>query len=418
VADPARRGGELSPGGRGNQRIRSRSRQRPTRIRALWDLAQRRLRGPSSHLPGGPSQARGDDPPHDSPAAGAIAARGGSHGRPAQRRDRSDGRNRRLACRRPCWQSRRRRSDERSWRLLPSRARKRSWAPRSRPASTSRAWSLRRPLGGVRDGFAGCCDLRVQLSRARPAGEKLARGSKPGRRAHLRSSRRPGLRRGSTPAGSKATPAPRRTSRRAWPSRRTPSCWSWRETGEAFGPIRPAISPRPPAEMVGDGPLKEASAMDKPQPFDHLPEVLDEQACQFLLQSRDLGRLAFNVGGREEIFPVNYAVEGRIIVFRTAPAPSSRRSPPARWRSRLTAGTQSWPWVGAWSSGAKRRRSAPISVGPRSTFAGRRCARLHLESAGTGWRSSHPRSPGGGSMCLQCGVSAPNSRRATEPEAN
>ncbi|HVD00114.1 MAG TPA: pyridoxamine 5'-phosphate oxidase family protein [Candidatus Dormibacteraeota bacterium] len=67
--------------------------------------------------------------------------------------------------------------------------------------------------------------------------------------------------------------------------------------------------------------------MDKPQPFDHVPEVLDEQACLFLLQSRDLGRIAFNIEGREEIFPVNYAVEGRIIVFRTAPGTKLKAVP-------------------------------------------------------------------------------------------
>ena len=49
------------------------------------------------------------------------------------------------------------------------------------------------------------------------------------------------------------------------------------------------------------------------QPF----EILDEQQCQHLLASKDIGRIAFSVQGEPEIFPVNYAADGSIIVFRT-----------------------------------------------------------------------------------------------------
>ena len=49
------------------------------------------------------------------------------------------------------------------------------------------------------------------------------------------------------------------------------------------------------------------------QPF----ETLDEQQCQQLLASKDIGRIAFSVQGEPEIFPVNYAAVGSIIVFRT-----------------------------------------------------------------------------------------------------
>ena len=48
-------------------------------------------------------------------------------------------------------------------------------------------------------------------------------------------------------------------------------------------------------------------------------EVLSEQQCLELLGSKDLGRIAFSVGDQTEIFPVNYASDGSIIVFRTAP---------------------------------------------------------------------------------------------------
>ena len=48
-------------------------------------------------------------------------------------------------------------------------------------------------------------------------------------------------------------------------------------------------------------------------------EVLSPDECFHLLRSRQLGRIAFNVEGQPEVFPINYAMEGRIIVFRTAP---------------------------------------------------------------------------------------------------
>jgi hypothetical protein len=49
-------------------------------------------------------------------------------------------------------------------------------------------------------------------------------------------------------------------------------------------------------------------------------EVLSEYQCLELLGSRDLGRIAFSLDGETEIFPVNYATDGAIIVFRTAPS--------------------------------------------------------------------------------------------------
>ena len=48
-------------------------------------------------------------------------------------------------------------------------------------------------------------------------------------------------------------------------------------------------------------------------------EVLSEDQCRELLASRNLGRIAFSIGSQPEIFPVNYAVDGSIVVFRTAP---------------------------------------------------------------------------------------------------
>jgi nitroimidazol reductase NimA-like FMN-containing flavoprotein (pyridoxamine 5'-phosphate oxidase superfamily) len=45
--------------------------------------------------------------------------------------------------------------------------------------------------------------------------------------------------------------------------------------------------------------------------------VLTEDECLVLLGSHEVGRIAFSTDDRIEILPVNYGIEGRIIVFRT-----------------------------------------------------------------------------------------------------
>lgn len=47
-------------------------------------------------------------------------------------------------------------------------------------------------------------------------------------------------------------------------------------------------------------------------------EVLSEQQCGELLARRSLGRIAFSLDGQQEIFPVNYAADGSVVVLRTA----------------------------------------------------------------------------------------------------
>jgi nitroimidazol reductase NimA-like FMN-containing flavoprotein (pyridoxamine 5'-phosphate oxidase superfamily) len=61
--------------------------------------------------------------------------------------------------------------------------------------------------------------------------------------------------------------------------------------------------------------------LEKPDPmaFDRSVRILDEGECVALLQSRELGRIAFESNGRVEIFPVNYGMEGVIVVVRTGP---------------------------------------------------------------------------------------------------
>jgi len=46
-------------------------------------------------------------------------------------------------------------------------------------------------------------------------------------------------------------------------------------------------------------------------------EIVSEEDCLELLSSQSIGRLALVVDDRIEIFPVNYAVEGGSILFRT-----------------------------------------------------------------------------------------------------
>ncbi|MFE7844261.1 pyridoxamine 5'-phosphate oxidase family protein [Microbacterium sp. NPDC057407] len=46
---------------------------------------------------------------------------------------------------------------------------------------------------------------------------------------------------------------------------------------------------------------------------------LDEEECWDLLEHAELGRMAINVAGDQEIFPVNFVVDGGRLYFRTAP---------------------------------------------------------------------------------------------------
>lgn len=47
-------------------------------------------------------------------------------------------------------------------------------------------------------------------------------------------------------------------------------------------------------------------------------EILSHQECQTLLRSQSVGRLAFVEAGEPVILPINYAMAGSSVVFRTA----------------------------------------------------------------------------------------------------
>jgi nitroimidazol reductase NimA-like FMN-containing flavoprotein (pyridoxamine 5'-phosphate oxidase superfamily) len=48
-------------------------------------------------------------------------------------------------------------------------------------------------------------------------------------------------------------------------------------------------------------------------------EIIDRADCLKLLASEEVGRLGVAFGGRPEIFPVNYVVDGDEVIFRTDP---------------------------------------------------------------------------------------------------
>jgi uncharacterized protein len=54
---------------------------------------------------------------------------------------------------------------------------------------------------------------------------------------------------------------------------------------------------------------------------------LTEEQCWVYLQAHQLGRLAIVTGGRPQIFPVNYAIGEKAIVFRTDPGSKLAHGP-------------------------------------------------------------------------------------------
>lgn len=48
-------------------------------------------------------------------------------------------------------------------------------------------------------------------------------------------------------------------------------------------------------------------------------EVLDDETCWELLASVSVGRIAVDISGQPDIFPINYVVDGGGIVFRSGP---------------------------------------------------------------------------------------------------
>ena len=56
-------------------------------------------------------------------------------------------------------------------------------------------------------------------------------------------------------------------------------------------------------------------------------EPIAEEECLYLLGLHRLGRVAIDVDGRPQVFPVNYAVSRRVVAFRTAPGTKLANAP-------------------------------------------------------------------------------------------
>jgi hypothetical protein len=67
-------------------------------------------------------------------------------------------------------------------------------------------------------------------------------------------------------------------------------------------------------------------------------ESLNEHQCLEYLHSGSLGRVAFTTGHELDIFPVNYACDGSIVVYRTAQGTRLERGP----RDRVTFEVDGW----------------------------------------------------------------------------
>ena len=59
-------------------------------------------------------------------------------------------------------------------------------------------------------------------------------------------------------------------------------------------------------------------------------EVIDPDECRRLLAGDEIGRLAIISGATPAVFPVNYALDGDTVVFRTAPGTKLAQGPRAR----------------------------------------------------------------------------------------
>lgn len=69
--------------------------------------------------------------------------------------------------------------------------------------------------------------------------------------------------------------------------------------------------------------------MSESKAMSELEEITEEE-CLEILDGHSLGRIAFVVEGQPRIFPVNYAMSGRIVVIRTAAGTKLFHSPEAK----------------------------------------------------------------------------------------
>jgi nitroimidazol reductase NimA-like FMN-containing flavoprotein (pyridoxamine 5'-phosphate oxidase superfamily) len=62
----------------------------------------------------------------------------------------------------------------------------------------------------------------------------------------------------------------------------------------------------------------------------HDLEILTRAECLRLLRANSFGRVGLVVDGRPLVFPVNYGMEGEVVIFRTGPGTKLRWAPMRR----------------------------------------------------------------------------------------
>lgn len=116
--------------------------------------------------------------------------------------------------------------------------------------------------------------------------------------------------------------------------------------------------------------------------FDAAVEVLTEDECLARLHSRDIGRIAFDVEGKVEIFPVNYGMDGAIIVFRTGPGTKLEKVP----NTEVAFEVDSWnPETGVGWSVVARGPAEEITLNPGRVAEHLRWVPVHPVAPGDRW---------------------------------
>lgn len=116
--------------------------------------------------------------------------------------------------------------------------------------------------------------------------------------------------------------------------------------------------------------------------FDDQIRILTEDECLARLHFRDVGRIAFDFQGRIEIFPVNYGMEGTIIVFRTSPGAKLEAVP----RTQVAFEVDSWdPETGIGWSVVARGSAEEITRSPGRVAEHLRWVPVHPVAPGDRW---------------------------------
>ena len=116
--------------------------------------------------------------------------------------------------------------------------------------------------------------------------------------------------------------------------------------------------------------------------FDDSVKALTEDDCLPLLRSREVGRIAFDFEGKVEMFPVNYGMEGKIIVFRTCPGTKLDAVP----KTSVTFEVDSWnPDSGIGWSVVARGRAEEVTTNPGRIAEHLRWVPVHPAAPGDRW---------------------------------